>query len=669
MNSRKTPPRRLRWLRGGHGFFNVLDCEFRCFRVLGRRAFGGAVLTLGLTATLVTVGHAFQLITVGHALQGVPAGQPPAADPVVHTVRIDVVAVDARGAAINSLKLGDFDLREDGKPVAIDEARLVRINTTAAVGSVGGPAEGIQQPVQSVADEQRAARRDGTRLVAIYLDEYHISPGGAADRARDALIEFIDRELGPRDLVAVMKPLDSLFTIRLTHDREEARRIVAGLEGRKGDYTPRTTYERNYMVGSAARIETSRTQVTVSALQALAVHMGSLNDLRKTLLVVTEGLERVPGLRGQEYLATIDSLIRSANRANVSIYPIDPRPAPPTESSSAVLQSLASDTDGQTCVNADDLSTAMRRLIADASAYYVLTYHAAHKEDGKFYPVQVSMKTAGVHLRARSGYWAPSVDDRMRAELVARANAPPVRVPLEPARHISPLIQPWFGFSLGSGGKTRVTFVWEPSGRVPGDRLRQTAARLELTVLGAGDAVLFQGPVRPTGPGMVEDRGGESSRAIFDAAPGRLRLRTKVQDAARREVDSDVRELDIKDLRGAVALGTPEFLRARTAREFRALDADPDAVPVSSREFSRTERLLIRFPAYAPGGQPPSVSAKLMTRQGQAIRNLDVQPATDGENQIDVSLAGFAPGEYLIELTAASGANNATERVGFRVTS
>ena len=57
----------------------------------------------------------------------------------------------------------------------------------------------------------------------------------------------------------------------------------------------------------------------------------------------------------------------------------------------------------------------------------------------------------------------------------------------------------------------------------------------------------------------------------------------------------------------SVALGTPEVFRARNAREFRALEAQA-AVPVASREFSRTERLLIRFPAYGPAGTPPLVT-------------------------------------------------------------
>jgi hypothetical protein len=93
-------------------------------------------------------------------------------------------------------------------------------------------------------------------------------------------------------------------------------------------------------------------------------------------------------------------------------------------------------------------------------------------------------------------------------------------------------------------------------------------------------------------------------------------------------------------------------------------------VPVSSREFSRTERLLIRFQVYGPAGGDPVVSAKLLGRTGNAIRELPVAPSsTPGGNAIDLPLAGLAAGEYMVEVTVKSGGRDATDRIGFRVTS
>jgi len=215
-----------------------------------------------------------------------------------------------------------------------------------------------------------------------------------------------------------------------------------------------------------------------------------------------------------------------------------------------------------------------------------------------------------------------------------------------------------------------VTVVWEPAARVPGDRSRRYPSRVQLSVVATDGTVLFEGPLQPTGPAAMDEQGATPSRAVFEVAPGRVRLRMSIQDVLAQVLDSDVRDLSVPDFRRPVAIGTPEILRARNAREFRRIDAGT-AVPVASREFSRAERLLIRFPAYGPADAAPALSAKLLNRLGQPMRNLTVAPASapSGVNEIDLPLAGLANGEYLIELTAKSPAGEATDRINFRVTS
>jgi VWFA-related protein len=578
--------------------------------------------------------------TIPAVLLSVPAaaGQQ---SPSVQTVRIDALAVDGRGASIRNLTARDFDVRENEQPVNVEEARFVE---------------------------------DTARPIAIYIDEYHISAGASAERVRTVLSELVDRHIGDTDSIVVMKPLDSIVTIR-RHTREEARRIIAAVEGRRDDYTPRTDYERAYMADAPERVETARHQVAISALNALAVYLGTSGASRKTLLLVTETLEEPARRRGQEYLATTSSVIQAANRSNVSIYTLDPTPGAGEATASDVAHALADQTNGRNVAsssNLDDLGRGIRDMMADASAYYMLTYQAAHPEDGTFHPVRVSVRRSNVQVRARSGYWAPAANDRLGAELLAAAARPAPPLRLEPMRRNSPLIRPWFGLSMGDEGKMRVTFVWEPSGNVPGDPARTAAARLELTAIGDGDAVLFKGPVLPTGPAALNGARGEPSRAVFDVVPGPLRLRMTIQDAERRDVDTDVRDFAVRDLRGRIAIGTPEFLRARNAREFRLIDSDPQAVPVSSREFSRAERLLIRFPAYAPEGQRLSVAARLLNRAGQPMRALEVRSSpgsADAAHEIEVTLAGLATGDYQVEVEVSGAAEKITERVGFRVTS
>ena len=584
-------------------------------------------------------------------------GRPDA--PAPRTIRIDVIATDSLGRSVGTLKATDFELREDGTLQSIDDARFVRAEPT-------GDEDAIQ--IDSDASERIEAANAKTRLVGIFLDEYHVSADRSA-RVREAVTRFVDRSLSAQDLIVVMRPLDSLLAIRLTRDRDLIHGVIDRFEGRQGDYAPRNGYERNYMAGAPARIEQLRAQVATSALNALANHLGSLNgDARKTLIVVSEGLPRVDRRRGLESLPTIDTVTRSANRHNVSVYPVDPREAAPNgvvPEEFDALRALAASTDGQSIVNVADLGDAMRPIASDASAYYILVYRTTQTADGKFHDVQVSVKKPGVTVRTRKGFWAASPDDALRAALL-QPRAPAV---LEPPRHISPFIKPWFGASRGPDGKTRVTFVWEPAAAIPGAR-QPTAARVLLKALAADGTALFDGVVAPTGPLRPDTAEEAGTRAVFDVRPGGLRLRMSIENEAEQAIDSDVREITVRDLSAPVVLGTPEVFRGRTARDFRSLEEAPDATPVASREFSRTERLMIRVPAYAPDGAPLTVAAQLMNRKGQVMRDLPIRPGatSSAPAEIDMPLAGFASGEYRIEIAARSLAAQASDVLEFRVT-
>src|SRR5436309_15718921 len=107
----------------------------------------------------------------------------------VTLVRVDVIASDARGRAVENLKPAEFELSEDGVPQTLDSVRF-----TKAAGQA--PAEPDVRPTRSEFDEQEQAGRDGTRLFAILLDEYHVSAGARPARARAAMMQFGDSEAG-----------------------------------------------------------------------------------------------------------------------------------------------------------------------------------------------------------------------------------------------------------------------------------------------------------------------------------------------------------------------------------------------------------------------------------------------------------------------------------------
>src|SRR5437763_357337 len=371
-------------------------------------------------ALLVLRGGALSAIAVAFAAATAPA---PA-----RVVRVDVIASDARGRIVGTLKPADFDVIENGAPQALEDVRFVKVDGRDA-------ADAELTPIRSEFDEQAEAARDGTRLFAILLDEYHVSAGANTDRAREAMTGFVDRDLGPRDLVALFKPLDSLLTIRVTRDHDLLRHAIESFEGRKGDYEPRNAFERNFIAGAPARIDQVRTQVVLSALNALVVHLGKLSDGRKAVLVVGEGLGRAARRRGLEGLPTADSVIRAANRYNVSIYAIDPqlppdaadgnRPADRPASDVDTLRTIAEGTDGRAS-SAGHLAETMRQMVDDSSGYYRLTDRAAPPHDGEICAGQGHI---GVRLRSRrvrrtGGPDSPSHVDRRRQRAGDRFRCP-----------------------------------------------------------------------------------------------------------------------------------------------------------------------------------------------------------------------------------------------------
>jgi VWFA-related protein len=320
-----------------------------------------------------------------------------------NVVLVDVSVVGRDRRDVEDLTASDFQVLDDGAAVPVTSFRRV----------TGWDRTGADElrAIRTVADEEMEAARDDVRLFAIFLDEYHI---GRIEPLKviGALTDFV-RALPPADLVAVYFPGLSARDIRYTRDREATIRTIRSFQGRLGIYTPpKYPFEENHLA-RPLDIERLRMDVTVSSVMGAIIHLDTLKEGRKTLLLVTQGI------------GDVVDVYRTANQSNVAVYPIDPRGLgiSPSRGAEDWLRVLADQTGGRATVNTNDVRGGLSRVLDDSGGYYLLGYVSPHGDDGKFHTITVRTTRPQVEVRARKGYWS------LTAVQAEQARANPLAVP------------------------------------------------------------------------------------------------------------------------------------------------------------------------------------------------------------------------------------------------
>jgi VWFA-related protein len=544
-------------------------------------------------------------------------------------VRISTIVTDKQGKPVTGLAIKDFEVREDG----------------------------VIQKLISV-----ESRKPEPRRVAILLDEFHVDASETA-RVREAVSRFVTGQLREDDRAVVLKPLDPLTTIRLTDDREALAAAVNAFEGRKGNYEPRSALEEETLGRAPALVEAGRAQVVLSGLRALATQLGS-SPGRSAILLVSEGFTRQPRRLTVRGLPDASTVERFANRYDVPIYAFDPRAAAGESDATATLGRFVSETGG-TLARGGDLAENLLRAGLEIDSGYTLTYQPARPDDGRYHPVRISVVRRDADARSRGGYVsAPSAEAR-RAMREARGTG--AILPTRLLRR-SPLIDVWSGVTRVSATDGRVVVTWEPRRMLTGAG-RSTAARVELKATTKDGTVLYEGLLAPVRVGEPVDST-SSDRAEFDAPSGRVQLDMTILGMRGEKVDIDARDVEVPALTGSSPLLLPAIVIAtQSAREFRAVADDANAAPDPSRQFRRTERLVIRVPAYA-GDAPVAVTAVLLNRLAQPMREIGVLPGAGGAGvtQFDLPLAPLAPGEYFLQFNVKGPGAPVGQRIPFRIT-
>src|SRR4029453_13539887 len=267
----------------------------------------------------------------------------------INFVRVDAIVTDKQGNPVLDLKPEEFSLSKEKKPQKIEQFSVVKIDADTQI------AAGTPTAIRSLSDEEREAARPDVRLFVLLLDDYHVKRGNDL-AVRKPIIEFIQNQLSPLDMVAIMYPLTPVTDLHFTRDRGALVSAVEHFEGRKFEYQPRNMFEEKYAYYPAATVEKIRNDVTMGALKGAAIKLGGLREGGKSITFVREGftatlppqlndpVAAMPGLgnsarrnpniqnsdtteffNSASLLSDMREVFDTANRQNTSIYAVDPR--------------------------------------------------------------------------------------------------------------------------------------------------------------------------------------------------------------------------------------------------------------------------------------------------------------------------------------------------------
>ena len=211
----------------------------------------------------------------------------------INFVRVDAIVTDDDGNPVLDLTEDDFEIFEDDVPQQIESFKLVELT------GLPDPALPPLSSIRNQYDQEREAAREDSRIFVFFLDDYHVRDVNAM-RMTAPLVEFVETQLAPTDLVAIMYPLTPVGDVRLTRNHEQIVHALQEFEGRKYNYDPRNGYEHLYAHYDTTTVEMIRNDVSLSALKALVIHLGGLREGRKSAIVLSEGYTNYvpPPMRG-----------------------------------------------------------------------------------------------------------------------------------------------------------------------------------------------------------------------------------------------------------------------------------------------------------------------------------------------------------------------------------
>jgi VWFA-related protein len=586
-------------------------------------------------------------------------------------VLTNVVVRDKKtGAVVKGLKASDFTIVEDKRPQRItsfdyqnvDEAAVLAEKTTTS-----GKATVADLLERNFAASP--AQLKDHRLIVIFFDLSSMQDEDI-DRAVDAANDYVNKQMQPADLVALVS-----MSTGLTMDQDFTSDKAALLRGlAKYNGTDETGFA-NGTTGS-----TAGTSDDTTAFAADDTEYNSLNTDRELLAIraISKSLERVDqrksmlyfsgGLtrNGIENQASLRAATNEAAKANLAIYSVDARglqALPPVGdaskgslrgnsaysgaaataqisanfSSQETLGTLSADTGGKAFFDSNDFAPAFQQVQHDTEAYYILGFHSTNQaRDGSFRHLIINVDRKDVKIEYRPGYYAPADFQHQKTEDREQALTEQMRSD-SPATDVTVYLQALFFRESENSYFVPVSLI-VPGSQIPfvvgGDRDK---ASLDIMGQVKNAQGITVGNVRQTVK-LALDQSQEVKRKNiqystgFKLAPGKYHLKFVVRENQTGNMGSFETDIQVPDLKKSPLKLSSVVLASQRTPNTEKNAASPlvrdglEWLPNIAHVVRQDQHLYFLYEVYDPtkvkGDAEPAASPGLGRRPGGPLKVL-----------------------------------------------
>jgi VWFA-related protein len=373
-------------------------------------------------------------------------------------IQIDVVVTDKQGNRVENLQPEDFEILVNKRPQPITNFSFISDTPTpVAEKRVARP-----KARPSKIPPARPKGPADVRRTSLFVIDNLCSSLESTNQARDSVRKFINEQMEPNDLVAVIQTIGGTGTLQqFTSDK---RLLLAAVNGVR--FNSSSARRRRVQCGGDEPVQLGSSQISDVGLADPSAETFFASGRLATLNMILRGLKEIPGRKSlilltdnlpypstttgegnqSQIMNAYSRLIDFANRASTVIYTIDLRglatlgfDASNAGSGLGVrggsvvnagpmfgrdisrarsefyysktgMSTLARETGGFFVENTNNISGGLRRAADDSNRYYLIGFRPDDKfferpNQPHFNQLQVRVKRPGLTVRTRKGFF------------------------------------------------------------------------------------------------------------------------------------------------------------------------------------------------------------------------------------------------------------------------